>query len=104
MSKITSVRLKYYDTNGHNFGIEGVAPDRASVKKVVVCLPGYSSAEAIKALSAYKCRRRLTIRSKSIDNWLRRNSRVSQVFSATLTISDNGEEHCYSDFKPVWIV
>ena len=104
MSGIITIRLKHYDINGHNFGIEENAPERSTVTRITVCLPGCSSPFTIKAIASYKSKRRATIRSTKIDKWLRDNSLVDQEFTATLTIFEDGEEHRYSDFKPIWLI
>jgi hypothetical protein len=96
-----NVIAKYYDTNGHNFGIEKEAPDRNSVEKVYVQLPNREK-EELKAIAAYKNLNRPTIRSPKIDQWLRKNSRVGQSFSAKLSVSDDGREHFYYSFNPIW--
>lgn len=97
------VRLKYYDTNGHNFGVESPVLDRKNVKKVITHLPGTQSPEVLKAIAAYRNTKRATIRSAKIDKWLRLNSHVGQEFSAKLRISENGEEHYYFDLTPIWL-
>ncbi len=97
------ILLKYYDINGHNWGVESEVPNRERVKKVFVFLPGQAYPDSLKAIATYRKAKRVTLRSKTIDKWLRKNSHVGQCFSAKLTISEDGSEHCYSNISPIWI-
>ena len=98
-----TIQLQYYDINGHNWGVQSEVPDRTHVKKVTVLLPGQASPDSLKAIATYRKAKKVTLRSKTIDKWLRKNSHVGQCFSAKLTISEDGSEHSYSDIIPIWI-
>lgn len=98
-----TIQLQYYDINGHNWGVQSEVPDRKQVKKVTVLLPGQAYPDSLKAVATYRKAKRVTLRSKTIDKWLRKNSHVGQCFAAKLTISEDGSEHSYSDITPIWI-
>ena len=93
------VLLKYYDTNGHNFGVETSIPNRSPVRKVYIKLPEDTVGNMLKALQAYRKPSRPTLRSRRIDDWLRAHALPGNVFTASLDISDSGEEHRYFNIK-----
>ena len=98
-NKCFSVILRYYDTNGHNFGVESPKPDLTHVQTVFVKLPNDDVYLQLKAIEAYRKARRPTLRSPHIDSWLRKNAAIGDIFSATLEISKSGEEHKYQIIK-----
>ena len=101
---IIQTTLKYYDTNGHNFGIEPPIPNRSLVKSVSVQMPNDREARILDAIESYRTPIRPTLRSKHIDSWLRQNAEVGDVFNATLKISDSGEEHDYYNISKIIII
>lgn len=94
-----TVTLKYYDTNGHNFGVVDDIPELGKTKRIIVILPQQDKSCVLKAVAAYKKAYRKTLRSPEIDCWLRANATVGQEFTANLAVSDNGEVHTYSSIK-----
>ena len=92
---VIHVRLRYYDTNGHNFGVESDIPNRSATQRVYLKLPGGESADLLRAIESYRKARRPTLRSRKIDDWLRNHSIVGALFSARLEISNNGQDHYY---------
>lgn len=99
-----NITLRYQDTNGHNFRVLSDIPDRKLVKRVIICLPGANNQVEsdidIDAIETYKTDiYGITIRSKQITAWLKANSTPGTLFSGTLEVSDNGEQHKYRDIK-----
>lgn len=96
---IMQVLLKYYDTNGHNFGVETDVPNLSETQKVFVKLPDDERARQLRAIESYRKALRTTLRSPRIDRWLRSHANVGDVFTATLEISERINEHIYYDIK-----
>lgn len=92
---IYDIKLKHYDSNGHNFGVCVQLENKEDVSAVYLTLPGKNN-KKITALKTYKQGNGVTtIRAGFINDWLGEHFYRGQLFSAKLCITENKEHHYY---------